>query len=101
MCDGVNDRLEHAEQLVRLLGPGWRVKFTRLNPTAGSLLRPASQARVDQFREVLENGGLSTNCSQTDESGIGSGCGQLSYHFIRGDGNKAIDGCIQIDGFTG
>lgn len=80
MCAGVNDRLEHAEQLVELLGPGWHVKFSRLNLAIGSPFLPASQERLEQFRRILENGGLSTKYYETDESGIGSGCGQLSYH---------------------
>ena len=83
MCAGVNDRPEHAQQLVELLGSGWHVKFTRLNITAGSPFYPASRELVKQFRRILENGGLSTAYSETDESGIQSGCGQLSYHYVR------------------
>lgn len=81
LCASVNDQLEHAEQLVELLGPGWHVKFTRLNLTVGSPFRPASREQVEQFRRILEAGGLSTAYSETDESGIQSGCGQLSYQY--------------------
>lgn len=83
MCTGVNDRSEHAEQLVELLGPGWHVKFTRLNPAPGSPLRPATEEQMDEFRRILEDGGLSTTYSETDESGIKSGCGQLSYRYVQ------------------
>lgn len=83
LCAGVNDRLELAEQLVALLGPGWRVKFTRLNHTIGSPFHPVSREQIEQFRRILENGGLSTTYSETDESGIKSGCGQLSYHYVQ------------------
>lgn len=79
MCAGVNDELEYAKGLVELLGSGWHVKFTRLNLAANSPFLPASNARVEQFRRILEEGGLSTAYSETDESGIQSGCGQLSY----------------------
>lgn len=82
MCDGLNDKLEHAEQLVKLLGFGWQMKFTRLNFTAGSPFRPASRGKVERFRRVLEDNGLFTTYSETDESGIQSGCGQLSYHYV-------------------
>ncbi|MBI5220390.1 MAG: radical SAM protein [Candidatus Liptonbacteria bacterium] len=84
LCAGVNDRLEHAEQIVRLLGPGWHVKFTRLNPAVGSPFRPTPRERVEQFRRILEEGGLSAAYTETDESGIQAGCGQLSYHYARG-----------------
>lgn len=83
MCAGINDQLEHAERLVELLGPGWHVKFTRLNLTTGSSFRPASREQMERFRRILENGGLSTTYSETDESGIQSGCGQLSYHYVQ------------------
>ena len=83
MCAGVNDQPEHAEELVRLLGSGWHVKFTRLNPTVGSPFRPTPEEQMKQFRRILENGGLATTYSETDESRIQSGCGQLSYHHIQ------------------
>lgn len=81
MCAGVNDELEYARQLVELLGAGSHVKFTRLNLTANSPFRPVPRERVEQFRRVLERGGLSTTYSETDESSIQAGCGQLSYHY--------------------
>lgn len=81
LCADVNDQLEHAEQLVELLGPGWHVKFTRLNLTAGSPFRPAPREQVERFRRILEGGGLTTAYSETDESCIQSGCGQLSYRY--------------------
>lgn len=83
MCDGINDQPEHAEQLAQLIGPDWLVKFTRLNPTIGSPFLPASLERMEQFRSILESNGLSTTYSETDESGIRAGCGQLSYHYTK------------------
>lgn len=83
MCDGVNDHSEHAELLVKLLGPGWHVKFGRLNLTAGSPFHPVPRERVEQFRQILENSRLSTKYFETDESDIQSGCGQLSYHYVQ------------------
>jgi 23S rRNA (adenine2503-C2)-methyltransferase len=83
MCAGVNDEPEHAEELASLLGPGSRVKFTRLNLTPGSPFVPVPRERVEQFRRILEKSGLSTTYSQTDESGIQAGCGQLSYSYTQ------------------
>jgi len=88
LCDGVNDRPEHARELIRLLGPGWTVKFTRLNPTIGSPFAPSPRERMDVFRAILENGGLLTKYSETDESHIQAGCGQLSYHFMHKAGSR-------------
>jgi len=83
MCAGVNDYPEHAELLAKLLGPGWYVKFSRLNLTAGSPFLPAPRERVEQFCRILEKNGLFTKYYETDESGIQSGCGQLSYHYVQ------------------
>jgi 23S rRNA (adenine2503-C2)-methyltransferase len=81
MCAGVNDLPEHAQLLAALLGPGWRVRFGRLNMTPGSLFRAAPRERAEQFRRILETHGIATKYFETDESEINSGCGQLSYHF--------------------
>lgn len=79
LCAGINDEVEHARELIALLTPGSHVKFTRLNLAAGSPFRPAPREHMERFRRILESGGLSTAYSETDESGIQSGCGQLSY----------------------
>lgn len=79
MCAGINDKLEHAEQLVQLLGPGWHIKFTKLNLVANSPFCPPSQEQVERFCRILKKGGLSVTYSETNESNIQSGCGQLSY----------------------
>lgn len=83
LCAGVNDQLKHAKQLVKLFSPGWRVKFTRLNLTLNSPFRPSPRKCVEQFRRILENNGIFTSYSETNESDIYSGCGQLSYHYTR------------------
>lgn len=83
LCAGINDELEHARGIVVLLGRGSHVKFTRLNLTNGSPFRPVPREHVERFRRILEHGGISTAYSETDESGIQSGCGQLSYQYAQ------------------
>ena len=80
MCQGINDDLSHATLLVNLLGSGWHVKFNRLNPTNESPFLPTPKEKVDEFRKVLENSGISTEYYETDGSDIAAACGQLSYH---------------------
>lgn len=87
LCEGVNDKPEHAIALAALLGGASlaakpRVKFTRLNHFDGSPFLPSSRDRTEQFRKMLESRGIETSCSETGEGGIGSGCGQLSYHYM-------------------
>lgn len=79
MCAGVNDDLAHARILVRLLGPGSHVKFNRLNPAAGLVLKSAPSERVGEFRRILEDGGISTEYYETDGIDINAACGQMSH----------------------
>ncbi|MDO8536922.1 MAG: hypothetical protein Q7R94_01600, partial [bacterium] len=79
LCEGVNDDREHARQLVTLLGPGWHVKFNRLNLVPNSPFERSTPERLQEFRRILEAGGISTEYYETDESRVASGCGQLSY----------------------
>lgn len=81
LCADINDSPECAESLVGLLGPGWHIKLNRLNNVPGVPFLNSSLEAVARFKRILEEGGLSTENYETDESRISSGCGQLSYGF--------------------
>lgn len=80
LCEGVNDKPEHAHLLSSLLGPGWHVKFNRLNPIASTSLKPSPIEKIKEFQKILEEGGLTTEYYETDGADISAACGQLSYH---------------------
>lgn len=80
MCAGVNDGLEHAYALARILGPGWYIKFNQLNPTMGSIHQAATQKQVSEFCRILEDCGITTEYYETDGVDVKAACGQLSYH---------------------
>ncbi|MDP3726615.1 MAG: radical SAM protein [bacterium] len=82
LCDGVNDALEHAEQIVALLGSGSHVKFNRLNKVSGSPFEPTPKERALEFRDILEGGNLTTEFYETNESDVNSGCGMLAYRTV-------------------
>jgi 23S rRNA (adenine2503-C2)-methyltransferase len=84
MLDGVNDSLEHAEQLVRLVrgtvGEPVSCKFNLIpfNPFAASGLLRSPHDRVAAFARVLQDAGIVTTIRKTRGDDIDAACGQLA-----------------------
>ncbi|MDB5732844.1 MAG: rRNA ((2503)-C2)-methyltransferase [Variovorax sp.] len=81
MLDGVNDRPEHAQQLVDLVrGQGISCKFNLIpfNPFPASGLLRSPQARVLAFAKVLSEAGIVTTVRKTRGDDIDAACGQLA-----------------------
>ena len=83
MIDGVNDRPEHAKQLLKLLkGLPAHVNMIPLNHVEESPLKPSSRAAVARFQSILEEGGVPATVRRTLGGDIDASCGQLrrKYH---------------------
>jgi len=84
MLDGVNDSLEHAEQLVRLVrgcvSEPVSCKFNLIpfNPFAASGLLRSPHDRVAAFARVLQDAGIVTTIRKTRGDDIDAACGQLA-----------------------
>jgi 23S rRNA (adenine2503-C2)-methyltransferase len=84
MLDGVNDTLEHAEQLVRLVrgavSDPVSCKFNLIpfNPFAASGLLRSPRERVSEFARVLQDAGIVTTIRKTRGDDIDAACGQLA-----------------------
>jgi 23S rRNA (adenine2503-C2)-methyltransferase len=84
MLDGVNDALEHAEQLVRLVrgavSDPVSCKFNLIpfNPFAASGLLRSPRERVTEFARVLQDAGIVTTIRKTRGDDIDAACGQLA-----------------------
>ena len=85
MLDGVNDSVEHAEALVRLVserGPVGRVpcKFNLIpfNPFPASGLLRSPNERVLAFSRVLSDAGFVSTIRKTRGDDIDAACGQLA-----------------------
>jgi len=80
MLDGVNDRPEHAAQLVRLLKPRLPCKLNLIpfNPFPASGLTRSPRERVLAFAQVLQDAGLVTTVRKTRGDDIDAACGQLA-----------------------
>ena len=78
MIDGVNDREEHAKELLkRLKGLPAHVNMIPLNHVEESPLKPSSKAAVAKFQKILEDGGVTATVRRTLGSDIDASCGQL------------------------
>lgn len=74
----VNDRPEHARQLVRLLaGRAALVNLIPYNPVAGLGYHTPSRAAVAQFVAILQRGGLQVKVRHRKGDKIDAACGQL------------------------
>jgi len=79
MLEGVNDSVEEAHQLVRLLRdiPS-KVNLIPFNPFPASRYRRSGPDVIDRFREVLQRANLTTITRKTRGDDIDAACGQLA-----------------------
>jgi len=79
MLAGVNDGIEQARELARLLAnrPA-KVNLIPFNPFPGSVYQRSSQVVVDRFRQVLLDAGIMTVTRKTRGDDIAAACGQLA-----------------------
>jgi 23S rRNA (adenine2503-C2)-methyltransferase len=79
MLDGVNDALDDARQLVRLLqGIRAKVNLIPFNDWAGSRFRRPPLPRILAFQTVLLDAGVTTTVRWSKGEDIGAACGQLA-----------------------
>jgi 23S rRNA (adenine2503-C2)-methyltransferase len=78
LLDGVNDTLEDAHRLVRLLaGIRGKVNLIPLNAAAGIPFERPSDQRVDRFARTLAERGLLVSVRKSRGRDIRAACGQL------------------------
>lgn len=79
MLQGVNDELEHAEQLAELMKtvPG-KVNLIPFNTFEGIEYVRSSNSRINRFRDVLHNNGVIATIRKTRGDDIEAACGQLA-----------------------
>lgn len=90
LIEGVNDSPEQARALLRTLrGLRVKVNLIAMNRIAASKLGAPSPARVEQFRSVLTDGGLSCFVRARRGDDVSAACGQLA---LSGDLTRARRG---------
>lgn len=76
---GINDQLEHAEELAQLLkGQQCTVNLIPYNPVFGLNLRRPEKEAIEAFREVLISNEIVTTWRYTKGKDIAAACGQLA-----------------------
>jgi 23S rRNA (adenine2503-C2)-methyltransferase len=84
MLDGVNDRPQHAQQLVELMrryatGGVWcKLNLIPFNPFPASGLRRSPPQQVHAFAKILLDAGIVTTVRKTRGDDIDAACGQLA-----------------------
>lgn len=78
LIDGLNDRVEDADELLKLLGERKSaINIIPFNPFPGSKYKRPSDERVEEFKEMLVERKLRTMIRTTKGSDILAACGQL------------------------
>lgn len=79
MLDGVNDTDEHAKKLVKLLAkfPS-KINLIPFNPFPNTHYKCSSQKRIDAFRDILIQHGMTAITRKTRGNDIDAACGQLA-----------------------
>ena len=79
MLAGVNDKPEHAHELVKLLKDiPTLMNLIPFNPFEGSGYRTSSRNAIMRFSEILHNAGMTTVVRKTRGDDIDAACGQLA-----------------------
>ncbi|MFK8053246.1 MAG: 23S rRNA (adenine(2503)-C(2))-methyltransferase RlmN [Woeseiaceae bacterium] len=79
MLDGVNDTLQHADELAGLLkGHPAKVNLIPFNPFKGVPFKRSPADQIARFRDRLRSRGLVTTVRRTRGDDIDAACGQLA-----------------------
>lgn len=83
MLDGINDRMDDARRLIRLLkGIRCKVNLIPFNPYEGSEFSRPSDEKILRFQKVLVNGGLTALIRKSKGQDILAACGQLKAGYV-------------------
>jgi 23S rRNA (adenine2503-C2)-methyltransferase len=79
MLAGINDSMQHARELVKLLSHiPCKINLIRANDVADSEFHSPSQEKIDKFRQVLLDRGFNIITRKTRGADIAAACGQLA-----------------------
>lgn len=78
MLDGINDKPEHARQLIKILdGVPAKLNLIPFNPFPKTDYKRSTDANIERFQNILLNAGLNTTVRKTRGDDIDAACGQL------------------------
>jgi 23S rRNA (adenine2503-C2)-methyltransferase len=101
MLKGVNDSLEHARQLVKLLKPiPSKLNLIPFNPYPHALYECSDRKTIDQFREYVLQHGIITVTRKTRGEDIDAACGQLVGR-VKDKSRRSLKHQIHVNTITG
>lgn len=78
LIEGINDKIEHAKELVKLLsGIKAKVNLLLFNPHEGSIYKRPSLENAVKFQDFLSTKGVTCTIRQSKGLDISAACGQL------------------------
>lgn len=78
LMDGINDKIEHAKELVKLLnGINAKVNLILFNPHEGSIYKRPSMENAVKFQDFLSAKGVTCTIRESKGLDISAACGQL------------------------
>ena len=90
MLRGVNDSIDDAKRLVKLLSPlRGKVNLIFFNAFEGSGFATSSRAAVEDFQAILRKGNLTATIRESRGLDIAAACGQLYAEQCRGISEKS------------
>ena len=85
MIDGVNDQIDHARSLVKLLRPlKVNMNLIELNPFPGCRYAASSANQIRDFSQMLTEAGIETIIRFKRGRSIKAACGQLGATWLKG-----------------
>lgn len=101
MLKGVNDSLEHARQLVKLLRPiPSKLNLIPFNPYPNALYECSDRKTIDQFREYVLQHGIITVTRKTRGEDIDAACGQLVGR-VKDKSRRSLRHQVNVNTITG
>ncbi|MBV53412.1 MAG: 23S rRNA (adenine(2503)-C(2))-methyltransferase RlmN [Coxiellaceae bacterium] len=89
MLQGVNDSIQHAKQLIRVLeGVPSKVNLIPFNPFDGSQYQVSSPETILAFQRKLASAGLNARIRKTRGDDVSAACGQLAGDITDRTGRK-------------
>ncbi len=83
MLDGVNDSVEHAQQLIEIAGQvSCKINLIPFNPFPNSEFKRSSTEVIRRFSEILNVAGVTTTTRKTRGDDIDAACGQLAGRIV-------------------
>ncbi len=84
MLDGINDSLQDAKRLMRILkGIPCKINLIPINEAPGIPFKRPSEEKVKRFQEILMQGGFTAIVRTSKGTEISAACGQLHAHGLR------------------